>query len=132
LQGIGVSETARLTVPTSAAVICGDPLLFRRGPFSGPGWQPVGDPRFRRQERIRVEVPIAGEGGTIGIRLLGRNGTPIPLPIQTGEDRSSGTRTIAGELALAPLAASDYVLEIVMTGNGQQQRVLAPFRIVPW
>ena len=78
------------------------------------------------------QIPLEGEGGTIGVRLLGRNGTPIPLPIQTGEDRSSGTRTIAGELALAPLAASDYVLEIVMTGNGQQQRVLAPFRIVPW
>ncbi len=134
-DGTPASEVLRVSVP--AAMTCGEPLLYRRSPYGGLGWQPVGDLRFRRQDRLRVEVPVAGSAGTPAVRLLGRTGVPIPLPIAVtdspveGAGAQAGPRSIVGEFALAPLAAADYVLEISFTVNGQPQKLFTAFRIVP-
>ncbi|MEZ5283625.1 MAG: hypothetical protein R2712_02215 [Vicinamibacterales bacterium] len=37
-------------------------IAFRRGPTTGLAYEPTADPRFRRTERIRLEVPILVAG----------------------------------------------------------------------
>ena len=59
----------------------GTRALLRRGPFSGAGWQPAGDLRFRRQERVRVEIPVLGAFTASATRLLDRNGNRLDIPV---------------------------------------------------
>ena len=51
----------------------------RRGPSTGLAYVGTADPRFRRTERLRVEVPLAGDGFTGTGRLLTREGSATPL-----------------------------------------------------
>jgi hypothetical protein len=46
----------------------------RRGPSTGLAYVATADPRFRRTERLRIEVPLAGEGFAGIGRLLTREG----------------------------------------------------------
>jgi hypothetical protein len=87
---------------------------------------PTADVRFRRSERLRVEVPSAVD--VTSARLLDRNGKPmptIPVSVSTRTD-ADGTRWATGELLLAPLAPGDYVVEVV----AGETRTLAAFRVV--
>ena len=102
----------------------GAPRLSRRGPSTGIAWVATADPRFRRQERVRVSVGVAAEAGTVAGTLLDRQGKPINVPVKI--DQAQPTALVA-ELALAPLAVGDYVLAL---GTGPT-RLLVPLRIVP-
>ncbi|RPJ76867.1 MAG: VWA domain-containing protein [Acidobacteria bacterium] len=130
---IGTSEVIRVTVPDPAAggpLVTGQPSLWRRGPFSGAGWQPAGDLRFRRQERVRVEIPVFGASGTASARLLDRNGKPLGVPITAGERDENGGKVVTAELTLAPLGAGDYLVETTIEAQGTTKKILAAFRII--
>jgi len=130
---LGSSEVIRVTVPEPAAggpIVTGHPSLWRRGPFSGAGWQPAGDLRFRRQERVRVDVPVLGTSGTASLRLLDRNGNPLNVPIVPGEREENGARVVTGEVTLAPLAAGDYLVETSIEAGGTTKKILVAFRII--
>lgn len=129
LQGNG--PLARYTDTTSVSIDSrpggwGAPRLSRRGPSTGIAWVPTADPRFRRQERIRVTVgpPADTAGGTVAASLLDRQGKPMNIPVKV--DQTEPTALVA-ELALAPLAAGDYILAL----GGGPNRLLVPLRIVP-
>ena len=47
------------------------------GPSTGLAYVATADARFRRTERIRLEVPRASGEGTASARLLGRDGLPL-------------------------------------------------------
>ena len=101
-------------------------VFIRRGPMTGNKEMPTADLRFRRSERLRVEVPSAVD--VTSARLLDRNGRPIaaiPVTASTRTD-ADGTRWATGELLLAPLGPGDYVVEIVAGDT----RTMAAFRIV--
>ena len=126
----GTGPLARYTDTTSVALDAmpagwGAPRLSRRGPSTGVAWVPTADPRFRRQERLRVSVGLGPEAGTVTGTLLDRQGKPINVPVKI--DQSEPAALVA-ELALAPLAAGDYVLAL---GAGGSRRLLVPLRIVP-
>jgi VWFA-related protein len=129
LQGHG--PLARYTDTTSVALDSqpggwGVPRLSRRGPSTGIAWVPTADPRFRRQERIRVTVgaPADAAPGSVAGSLLDRQGKPMNVPVKV--EQSEPTALVA-ELALAPLAAGDYVLAL----GGGPHRLLVPLRVVP-
>jgi VWFA-related protein len=142
-----ITESIAVALPAPGSpVSLGDPALFRRGPFSGPGWQPVGDVRFRRQERIQVRVAVTGAASlaqedTAEVHLLGRNGEAIDVPIEVSPGSAParpddpGTRAdvpaVIGTLSLAPLAPADYVLQVALTHGGARQERFVAFRIVP-
>jgi hypothetical protein len=87
---------------------------------------PTADVRFRRSERVRVEVPSTVD--VTSARLLDRTGKPmavIPVTTATRTD-ADGVKWATAELQLAPLAPGDYIVEVV-TGD---VRTLAAFRIV--
>jgi VWFA-related protein len=126
----GTGPLARYTDTTSVALDAlpagwGAPRLSRRGPSTGVAWVPTADPRFRRQERLRVSVGLGPEAGEVTGTLLDRQGRPINVPVKL--DRTEPAALVA-ELALAPLAAGDYVLAL---GGGGPKRLLVPLRVVP-
>jgi len=125
----GQGALARYTDTTSVGLDAlpagwGAPRLSRRGPTTGIAWVPTADPRFRRQERVRVSVGVAAGAGTVAGTLLDRQGRPINIPVKL--DQAEPTAVVA-ELALAPLAAGDYVLAL----GGGPKRLLVPLRVVP-
>jgi hypothetical protein len=134
--GADASEQVRITVPSSSsdpAVSLGQALLFRRGPYSGPGFQPTADLRFRRAERVRVDVPLAAavSAGGFFTRILDRKGQELPIPATTTQREEGGLRMASAEIALAPLAFGDYLIEVSVRRGDRQEKILTAIRIVP-
>jgi VWFA-related protein len=87
--------------------------------------QPAGTQTYRRTERVHIEWPLTGVLESQASRLLDRRGQLSPVPV---------TVTIAGDrlmldLNLAPLAAGDYVIEVVVAAGGVTDRRLAAVRV---
>jgi hypothetical protein len=80
--GLTPGETVRLTVPEGTAF--GPAVVFRRGPFTGPAFQPTADPRFRKAERLRADVALPATPDSITARLLDRPGEMLPVPVAVG------------------------------------------------
>ncbi len=128
-----IQVTTFATVPAESAEVGTGALALRRGPSTGLAHVPTADPRFRRTERLRVEVPLMGEGHTGSARLLARDGQPMPL-VATYTTRVDGDRNLTlavAEIGLAPLAAGEYVLELTLAKGGTSDVVAYGFRIVP-
>lgn len=120
-------------VPAPGALLPSGPLVRRRGPTTGLQYEPTADPRFRRTERLRLEIPASSGEATISARLLGRDGQALPLPVEVSDrrDEASGLRLLVADLVLAPLAQGEYVLELVAARGGARETVAYAFRIVP-
>lgn len=118
-------EVMRFAIPESPGAA--GALFVRRGPSTANKETPTADLRFRRSESIRLEIPTtAAEAGAA--RLLDRTGKPLAIPVATVvRDDPDGSRWITAQLALAPLAPGDYVIEIA----SGERRLLSGFRIVP-
>src|SRR6185503_17501324 len=105
---IPVRETTRLTV--SAAPDAAGAMFVRRG--AGNRESPTADLRFRRNEQLRVEIPVAASDPP-SARLLDRNGQPLAVPVTAAvRDDADGSRWHTAQLSLAPLAPADYVIEL--------------------
>jgi len=120
------SETMTLPVTLPAASQPSAAVFMRRGPSTGNKDVPTADVRFRRSDRIRVELPWPVD--TASGRLLDRTGKPLAVPV-TANTRTDadGTRWATAEVALAPLAPSDYVIEVASGDT----RIMSAFRVVP-
>jgi hypothetical protein len=46
-------------------------------------------------------------------------------------DGGSGQRWITADLALAPLGAGDYIIELTSTGGAERRRTLVAIRVTP-
>jgi hypothetical protein len=94
-------------------------------------YQPTADPRFRRTERIQIEVPVlSGQVSTSG-RLLTQNGRPMPLPVVVSERVEGPDRWAVAEAGLAPLAAGEYVFELSISAGERTEIVPYTFRVIP-
>jgi VWFA-related protein len=125
--GTALTDAVRLEV----GPVLSHPLLFRRGLTTANRMVPAADFRFSRTERLRIEVPAASGSKPVGARLMDRAGNPLDIPVAATErlDESSGQLWIAAEMALAPLAPSDYAIEVSFTSSGVEQRVLTAIRL---
>ncbi len=119
------NETMQIALP--AAPNATGAVFFRRGATTGNKEVPTADLRFRRSDRLRVEVPTPA-ADVVAARLLDRAGKALPIPV-TGAIRedADGSRWRSAELALAPLAPGDYLVELT-AGTG---RTLVAFRVIP-
>ena len=112
--------------PATPSPVASGAVFVRRGPLTGNKEVPTADMRFRRSDRLRVEVPSAA--AATGARLLDRTGKPMPVPVASNtRNDADGSRWATAELALAPLAAGDYVIEVM----ADPTRTLVAFRVVP-
>ena len=103
---------------------------------------PTADLRFRRNEQIRIDVPTSDVQPMTG-RLLDRTGKSLAVPIATAvRDDPDGSRWVSAQLALAPLAVGDYIVELTRAGGAgragraegagrESDRMLVAFRVVP-
>lgn len=117
-------------VGVSDASIAPEVIAFRRGPTTGLVYEPTADPRYRRTERIRLEVPVLVAGVVTATgRVLTREGQPLPLRVAIGErtDQTHGARYLVADVTLAPLAQGDYVVEV----KAGASTATFGFRIVP-
>jgi hypothetical protein len=124
---LALTDTVRVTVPDRAAPV-GEAVIWRRGPSTGPQHLRTADPRFQRNERLRLEFATAAEG-TATARVLDRAGKAIQMPVQVSSrtDTASGIRWIVADATLAPLAPGDYAIELKL-GDVTQ---VTGFRLVP-
>ena len=118
-------ESVRVTIPAPPASV--GALFVRRGPATANKEVPTADLRFRRSEQLRVEIPpTSSERPTA--RLLDRLGAALNVPVAADlRADADGSRWFTAQLALAPLAPGDYVVEIASGPN----RSIAAFRVVP-
>ena len=125
--GLPVADTARLIISATPSPL-GEPVMWRRGPSTGPRYAMTADPRFTRLERVRFEMATTTAGPAMG-RMLDRLGRPMQIPVQITEkpDPSGSFRWIVAEAVLAPLAPGDYAIEVTMADSKQT----AGFKIVP-
>jgi len=125
-----IRASTQAVVTGEAQALSGGTVAFRRGPTTGLAYQPTADPRFRRTERLRVEVPVFATGVlTTSGRVLTREGAPLPLQVATSEriDEQTDARYVVADVTLAPLAQGDFVLEVAV---GKESATYG-FRIVP-
>ena len=57
--GLPVADTARLIIAEKPSPL-GEPVMWRRGPSTGPRYAMTADPRFTRHERVRFEMDLRG------------------------------------------------------------------------
>lgn len=131
INGTGsVRASASATVDADGGAISPEPLALRRGPTTGLAYEATADPRFRRTERLRVEVPILVSGAVNAVgRVLTREGQPLELAVAITEraDEESDQRYLVADTTLAPLAQGEFVLEVAV---GSLSATYG-FRIVP-
>ena len=127
LRAEGESITERVPLGPQTATLVADPVAYRSGP-RGTGI-PVASFLFTRQERLRLDWPIAKGVDKYDVRLLDQFGQPLQTrPDVQAVDSTSG-RHLVGEMALAPLGRGDYVVELtVAMGNTLEQKLTA-FRV---
>lgn len=130
---IPIQATTFASVPADVALVGAAALALRRGPSTGLQYVPTADARYRRTERLKVEVPLLMEGATAAGRVLTREGQALPLVVthSTRADQSSSMTFGVADVTLAPLAAGEYVLELTFTTGGKSEVVSYGFRIVP-
>ena len=125
--GLPVADTARLVIAEKPSPL-GEPVMWRRGPSTGPRYAMTADPRFTRNERVRFEMATTTAGTATG-RMLDRLGRPMQIPVQITErpDPSGSFRWVIADATLAPLAPGDYAIDVALA-DGKQT---AGFRLVP-
>jgi VWFA-related protein len=124
-DGLPSRDTLRITVVASPQA--SGTIWYRRGPATVNRETPTADVRYRRNEQAIVEVPAAS-ASAVTARLLDRSGKPLTIPVTaTVREDADGTRWQRAQVALAPLAAADYVIEL----SDGSTRTLAAFKLVP-
>jgi VWFA-related protein len=114
-DSVVLADTARVVMNASRGDGLGTPVVWRRGPSTGPRHLQTADPRFSRSERIRLELATTVPG-TAAARLLDRAGQPLQVPVQVSArpDESGQFRWIVADAALAPLAPGQYAIEVTL------------------
>jgi VWFA-related protein len=112
-ESLVLTDTARVVVSAARGDQLGTPVVWRRGPSTGPRHVKTADPRFSRNERIRIEMATTVPG-TATARLVDRAGQLLKVPVQVSarEDESGQFRWIAADATLAPLAPGQYAIEV--------------------
>jgi VWFA-related protein len=123
--------TDRLEIPArDSTPLVAAPILFRGAPAPRAPMRPVADFQFRRNERLRVEWPVADVLDSRTARLLDRRGAPLPIPAAVTEVDGPSGRVVNVDVNLAPLAEGDYLVELTAGKGGQTEKGLLAFRVV--
>ena len=130
-RALGTIETDVRAQGRQTARVPGDPVVLHRGPATGNQVQPAPGRVFPRSERLRVELEAdAGTPVWTGV-VLDRNGTKTAVPVVTGErtDAATGQRWLTADVTLAPLAASDYAIELTVVKGTEALTKLVAIRV---
>jgi hypothetical protein len=131
--GLPLTDTARVALPPADLPVAGA-RLARASASTRQQFIPTADPRFRRNEKVRVEVPVAPGATAAAAELLDQAGKvmaaiPVTASLTAPDDAGIGWAT--ADVSLAPLSAGDYVLRVAVSHPDGDQRVLTGVRVVP-
>jgi VWFA-related protein len=122
---LALIDTARISVKSPPSL--GDALMWRRGLTTGPQHLRTVDPRFQRNERIRLELATSSTESATA-RVIDRNGQTISVPVEVStRPDAAGFTWVVVDLGLAPFGPSDYAIEVT---QGQMKQMTS-FRVVP-
>jgi len=112
-DSVVLTDTARVVMTAPRGEELGTPVVWRRGPSTGPRHLQTADTRFSRSERIRLELATTVPGTAVA-RLLDRAGQPLQVPVQVSArpDESGQFRWIVADAVLSPLAPGRYAIEV--------------------
>ncbi len=110
--------------------LIGDALVFRGTPAASSPLRAAADFQFRRTERVHLEWAVARPLDRREARLLSRNGQPLPVPVTVSERDANGRAELVADLVLSPLAAGDYVIELVVGAGAETERRWVGVRVV--
>lgn len=128
--GIPLTDAVRLDLASTDP----RPVMFRRGPTTGPQFVAAPDPVFSRTERLRIEVPVGPsprDGKPGSAHILDRGGTATQVTVAVSErlDDATGQRWITADANLAALSPADYVVELVIVKDAGETKLLTPIRV---
>jgi len=126
---VSLSDTARVAMGSAPRGLS-EPLVWHRGPTTGPRFVQTTATRFQRQERVRLEFATLLDGKP-SARLVDRLGNPLQVPVTASiraDDQDPNLRWVVAEVALAPLAPGSYEVELQLTTTTRHS---FPFSIVP-
>ncbi|AMY08071.1 VWFA-related Acidobacterial domain protein [Luteitalea pratensis] len=128
-----LTDTARLALPAADAAAAA-PRLSRASPVTRQKFVPTADPRYRRNEKVRVEVPVAPGATSVKADLLDQAGKvmaaiPVTSALVAPDDAGIGWAT--ADVALVPLGAGDYIVRVEVVHPDGTVRTLTGFKVVP-
>jgi VWFA-related protein len=115
---VSLSDTARVSMSRAPRGLS-EPLVWHRGPTTGPRFVQTTATRFQRQERVRLEFATLLDGQP-SARLVDRAGNPLQVPVTASiraDDQDPNLRWVVAEVALAPLAPGNYEVELELTAG---------------
>ena len=123
LQALSVLEREERDEPDVLARRPVDPSMPRLSKAASPPaapWQPVTRRQFSRTERLRLEwtIPAAAAGPSVQLRILSRDGRPLPMSIEQTNDPASGV--VSAVIRLSPFAPGTYVIEATLPDRAVQ------------
>jgi VWFA-related protein len=122
---LALIDTARISVKSPPSL--GDAVMWRRGPTTGPQHLRTADPRFQRNERIRLEFPTSS-AEPAAARVIDRNGQTISVPVEIStRSDPAGFSWVVVDLGLAPFGPADYAIEVTQA----QMTQMTAFRVGP-
>jgi VWFA-related protein len=132
--GVPTTDTARFDLPTApgpGVLALGQAVYGRRSGGANAAEVFTADRRFRRTERLVVQMSAASMPDSVSAELLDRTGKVLPLPVTGSAVTKDDVRWARAELVLAPLAPGDFIIRLTAKKGTEQATTLAPFRIVP-
>lgn len=126
------TDSARVVLPASETAVA-SPRLSRAGPITKQQFVATADLRYRRNEKVRVEVPVPPGATAVTGTLLDRSGNPmtaIPVAGALVPPDDAGIGWATATLSLVPLGPGDYVVRVDVSHPDGEQRTLTGFRVV--
>lgn len=126
---VSLSDTTRVAMGRAPRGLS-EPLVWHRGPTTGPRFVQTTATRFQRQERVRLELATLLDGKP-SARLVDRAGNPLLVPVTASiraDAQDPAMRWVVAEVALAPLAPGSYEVELELTAG---TRYSFAFSVVP-
>ena len=128
LRGTGeapASDWIKMEPPSGTLV--GEAVAYRAAAHTA--MRPVAGFEFRRNERIRAEWPVLAALDRREVRLLDRNGRPLPVDLPLSED--AARHALVLEMSLSGIGQGDYLIELTAASGGTQEQRLLAIRIKP-
>ena len=127
-----LTDTARLTLPAAEAAAAA-PRLSRASPVTRQKFVPTADPRYRRNEKVRVEVPIAPGATSVKADLLDQTGKvmaaiPVASALVAPDDGGIGWAT--ADSRRAPRGRRLH-RPVEVVNPDRTVRTLTGFKVVP-
>lgn len=112
-----------------AAPFLGAPSVFRATPSPRSPIVPVTAPAFRRSERLHVEWPVTQAYDSHRVRVVGRDGKGLEVPVSLTERVEGEARILVADVVLGPLAAGDFAVELTVVSGETERRMFLAFRV---